>query len=37
MTLNVYAAADEDAIRSGMDKLGNYIEDRTETAGYVGL
>lgn len=37
MTLDVYAAADEDAIRSGMDKLGNYIEDRTETAGYVGL
>lgn len=37
MTLNVYAAADEDAIRAGMDKLAEYMEEKEETAGYVGL
>ena len=35
MTLNTYAAADEDAIRGGMKKLGEFLSQRQEEAGYI--
>lgn len=35
MTLNVYAAADEDAIRVGMRKLGEYLERQEDTTGRI--
>lgn len=35
MTLNTYAAADDDAIRGGMKKLGDFLNQRQEEAGYI--